>query len=189
MGNVYSTAGKKPQLPACMFLPFWFKLKVVTYLLIVILVGGCGKKQPAAIFSTPAGPRQVLLEVVETEQDMAKGLMFRQQLEEDHGMLFVYKEDVRPTFWMKNTYLSLDILFLTEDGILVDLFEQVPPCPMRPCPTYTSRFPCRYVLEVKGGYTARYHIRKGARVQFRNLEDKAKKTAAYTAGEQKGKGF
>ncbi len=90
---------------------------------------------------------------------------------------------------MKNTYLSLDILFLAQDGTIVDLFEQVPPCPMRPCPTYTPRSPCRYVLEIKGGYAARHKIRKGERVLLYNIEDEAKKKAVFSAGEQKEREF
>ncbi len=155
----------------------------------LLLCCSCGKKRPTAVFSSSAGHRQVFLELVETEQEKAQGLMFRNRLEDDHGMLFIYHKDVKPSFWMKNTFLSLDILFLAKDGTLVDIFEQVPPCPMKPCPTYTPSVLCRYVLEVKGGYAAQYHIRKGDRVELCNIENKAKKTVVYTAGEQKGRSF
>jgi len=129
----------------------------------------CTGKEPSAVFSTPSGPKRVLLEIAKTDWERARGLMFRSRMDEDLGMLFIFGESARPSFWMKNTYLSLDILFLSPEGIVVDLFEGLSPCPMDPCPRYTPRAPARYVLEVAGGFASRHAVRKGDRVLFENV--------------------
>ncbi len=95
--------------------------------------------------------------------------MFRSRLADDAGMLFVFERPCRPSFWMKNTYVSLDILFLSADGTVVERFERVPPCPMDPCPLYTPRSPVKYALEVKAGFSSAAGVRVGDRVRLLNL--------------------
>ena len=141
----------------------------VGFLLIGLLISSCAGREPAAVFLTPGGPKNVLLEVVATETERNRGLMFRTHLEEGRGMLFVFEEPGQPAFWMKNTYLSLDILFLSTEGIVVDLFERVSPCPMEPCPRYAPCSPARYVLEVAGGFVAHHVVRKGDRIRLENV--------------------
>ena len=147
------------------------KSKRLGLLLICLLLAGCAGREPAAVFSTPAGPKRVLLELATTEAERNRGLMFRTRLDQDRGMLFVFEEADRPAFWMKNTFLSLDILFLSREGIVVDLFEELPPCPMEPCPRYAPRLPSRYVLEVPGGFVAQHAVRKGDRVRLENMPE------------------
>jgi len=81
-------------------------------------------------------------------------------------MLFIYQEDVQPAFWMKNTYISLDIIFFSKDGRVVDMLTGLPPCPMDPCPRYRSQAWCRFALEVNAGFAAAHQIKKGDPVQF-----------------------
>ena len=138
-------------------------------LLICLFWSGCSGREPAAVFSTPDGPKKVLLELARTEVERSRGLMFRSRLAEDRGMLFVFPKIGRPAFWMKNTYLALDILFLSSEGIVVDLFEGLSPCPMDPCPRYTPRSPAKYVLEVSGGFVDQYAVRKGDRIRLENV--------------------
>ena len=141
----------------------------VGFLLLCLSLSGCAGRESVAVFSTPGGPKRVLLEVVATERERNRGLMFRSHLDEDRGMLFVFEESGRPAFWMKNTYLSLDILFLSTEGIIVDLFERVPPCPMEPCPRYAPLSAARYVLEVTGGFVAHHAVRKGDLIRLENV--------------------
>ena len=125
--------------------------------------------EPVAVFSTPQGPNRVLLEVASSEKKRNRGLMFRTHLGKGRGMLFVFEEPGRPAFWMKNTYLELDILFLSAERTVVDLYERLPPCAMEPCPRYVPRSPARYVLEVAGGFVAQHAVRKGDRVLLENV--------------------
>ena len=139
------------------------------FLLFCLLLSGCFGPEPAALFSTPTGPKKVLLEVADTERERNRGLMFRTRLDKDRGMLFVFDEPGQPAFWMKNTYLELDILFLSVDGTIVDLFEELSPCPMDPCPSYAPRAPARYALEVAGGFVAHHAVRRGDRIRLQNV--------------------
>lgn len=139
------------------------------FLLIGLFLSSCAGREPAAVFSTPGGTKRVLLEVAASETERNRGLMFRTHLEEGRGMFFVFEEPGQPAFWMKNTYLSLDILFLSTEGTIVDLFERLSPCPMEPCPRYAPRSPARYVLEVAGGFVAHHAVRKGDRIRLENV--------------------
>ncbi len=145
------------------------KSKRLVLVLICLFLTGCGGRKPAAVLSTPDGPKRVLLEVAATEAQRSRGLMFRTRLDPDRGMLFVFDEAGRAPFWMKNTFLSLDILFLSGEGIVVDLFERLPPCPMDPCPRYTPEFPYRYALELSGGFVGQHAVRRGDRIRFENM--------------------
>jgi hypothetical protein len=134
-----------------------------------MLLFGCSGGEASAVFSTARGPKRVLLEVAASERERNRGLMFRSRLPENRGMLFIFEQPGKPAFWMKNTYLSLDILFLSEQGVVVDLFESVPPCPMEPCPRYAPHSPSKYVIEVPAGFAARHAVRKGDRVGLQNV--------------------
>jgi uncharacterized protein len=127
----------------------------------------CSGKEFIALFDTPEGPVEVILELARTPDERQRGLMFRDRIGERQGMLFCFEADERHVFWMKNTYLSLDILFVTAEGVVVDVLEKLPPCPMDPCPTYRAEAASRYALELKAGFSERYQIRKGDRVRLK----------------------
>ena len=95
-----------------------------------------------------------------------KGLMFETHLGDKEGMLFVFTDDRIHSFWMKNTFLTLDLIFIDSGGAVVDFLEMLPPCPTGPCPTYSSRRPARYALEMKGGSIQRYGLQKGNLIRF-----------------------
>ncbi|PWV65906.1 uncharacterized membrane protein (UPF0127 family) [Plasticicumulans acidivorans] len=84
--------------------------------------------------------------------------MYRLMLPRDQGMLFVLPRPQVATFWMKNTYLPLDILYFDANRRLRTIHRNVPPCRRRPCPTYASTGPVLYVLEINAGEAARHAI-------------------------------
>lgn len=135
-----------------------------------LLLSGCKEKGPAVIFTTPEGEKRINVELARSGEKKARGLMFRNHLPPGNGMLFFYEQDVQPSFWMKNTYLSLDIIFISHDGLIVDILVRLPPCPMDPCPSYRSSARCRYALEVNAGFAADYQIKKGDSVQFAGFQ-------------------
>lgn len=109
---------------------------------------------------------EVRLELAVTPQEVAEGLMYRVSLPEDRGMLFLFERQRYPSFYMKNTLIPLDIIFLTATGSVVDVVENAPPCAADPCPTYSPRDPVLAVLELAAG-TARSHgIERGAVITF-----------------------
>lgn len=127
--------------------------------------GGCCKG-PVAVFNTPKGEISICLKIAKTEKEREKGLMFQTHLGEREGMLFLFDNDQIQPFWMKNTFLCLDLVFLNEKGLVVDFFEKLPPCPTEPCPVYYPRVPARYVLELKGGFVQYYRVQKGSHVKI-----------------------
>jgi len=101
------------------------------------------------------------VEVMRTDAERARGLMFRQGLDAGKGMFFVFdKEDVYP-FWMKNTLFPIDIIWLDKDKRVVHVASDVPPCRTTPCPVYTPSAKALYVLETPAGDAARYGIKPG----------------------------
>ena len=102
------------------------------------------------------------VEIAANEADRERGLMFRTQLAADHGMLFIYPDARIRNFWMKNTLIPLDILFFDADKRLINISANTRPCKTADCPTYASSAPAQYVLELKAGMAARFHLRKNA---------------------------
>jgi uncharacterized membrane protein (UPF0127 family) len=111
----------------------------------------------------------VTLELAETEDEQRQGLMFRPSLPDDQGMLFLYEQDWAHTFWMKNTFVALDIIFLAADGTVADMIEDVRPCKVEPCPRYTSRVPVRAVLEVVAGTAKAHGVAVGKQLSFEGV--------------------
>lgn len=122
----------------------------------------------AVIDFDPAGrpPVPVEVELAVTELEHERGLMFRRHLEEGHGMLFIFKTDDDRTFWMKNTLIPLDMIFIGHDHRVVGIVADASPL------TTTARDvgkPCRYVVEVPGGWAQANHIVAGTLVRFENV--------------------
>jgi uncharacterized protein len=108
----------------------------------------------------------VKLELALTPEDQAMGLMFREKLEENWGMLFIFPEDDYRSFWMKNTLVPLDMIWLDQEGRVVDVKSDVPPCKYDPCPLYTPAGPGRAVVELKAGTAAKHSVKAGSTLKF-----------------------
>jgi len=111
------------------------------------------------------GQRVYLAELSRTPADQARGLMFRSALAPDGGMLFVFSDETRRSFWMKNTLIPLDVIFITKDR-RIDSFHTMSPCPGDPCPIYQSAGKVVYVLEVNAGEVARNRFKVGDMVSI-----------------------
>jgi len=98
----------------------------------------------------------VSVELAQTDQERALGLMFRDVLPANQGMLFLFDQEDYLPFWMKNTLISLDLVWLDQKGTVVDVRASAPPCKLDPCPSYKPKKPARYVLELLAG-TAQAH--------------------------------
>ena len=110
----------------------------------------------------------VKAEIADDPQERSKGLMFRERLDQDSGMFFVFEREDRLSFWMKNTWIPLDMLFIDENFEIVEIKEFVPPCMEDPCPDYPSNKPARYVLEVNGGFVEKNSIRVSDKVLLKS---------------------
>jgi uncharacterized protein len=115
------------------------------------------EKSKASIV-TSAGPRDFTIELALTPAQQAQGLMFRREMAPDAGMLFVFPDSREQTFWMKNTYLPLDMIFIKPDGTILSIAERAVPLTETPVPSHGN---ARAVLEVNGGTAARLGIKPG----------------------------
>lgn len=115
---------------------------------------------PTAYVIFPDGYR-VAAEVAATDAARARGLMFRDSLDERAGMLFPFAVPDRHAFWMKNVRIPLDIIWLDARGRIVWIVEQAPPCTADPCPMYVPGTDASYVVEVVGGFAARHGVTAG----------------------------
>ena len=110
------------------------------------------------------GNTTVYAEAANTPAEREAGLMNRTALNQDAGMLFVFPAEQIQSFWMKNMRIPLDIVFITPDMRVLEIYQSVPPCTGDPCALYTSSAPIKYALEVNAGFSARNGITSGAAV-------------------------
>jgi YVTN family beta-propeller protein len=104
----------------------------------------------------------VYVDVANDPEEQSRGLMFRKSMEWNNGMLFVYEDVKYLSFWMKNTYIPLDMIFADKDLRIVDIKQDVQPCLQEDiCPSYPSKQPAKYVLEVNAGFVQQNGIRVG----------------------------
>jgi uncharacterized membrane protein (UPF0127 family) len=115
------------------------------------------QQQEEGFFQLTIKGRNIRVEVVRTEGEKARGLMFRDKLGADEGMLFVYEEEEFLTFWMKNTPLPLSIAFIDRKGKIVDI-QDMEPFSLR---THTSARPARYALEMNRNWFQKNGIKVG----------------------------
>jgi uncharacterized protein len=111
--------------------------------------------------ASKTGVHSFAVEVVDNDADRAKGLMYRKELPEGRGMLFDFHRDQEVSFWMQNTYIPLDMIFIRGDGRILRIEENTEPLSTRMIP---SRGPVRAVLEVIGGTSRKLGIAPGDRV-------------------------
>jgi uncharacterized membrane protein (UPF0127 family) len=111
--------------------------------------------------STHSGNREFQVEIADEPLERSRGLMFRREMAKDHGMLFDFDEEQPASFWMANTYLPLDMLFIKADGTVESIAERTTPMSRR---SITSRGPVRYVLEINGGLSDELGIEPGDKV-------------------------
>jgi len=105
----------------------------------------------------------ITIEIAETDKSRAKGLMGRPSLGITAGMLFIFERDDLRYFWMKNTPVSLDMIFVDQEKRIVHMVESTLPMSTQ---TYSSRFPVRYVIEVPAGFVKWFNIQTGMRIQW-----------------------
>lgn len=140
--------------------------KIVLSILAVFLLVGCASREPVVVL--PDGS-QITMEVAWSAAEQQKGLMYRENLRNDRGMLFPYSQEAIRTFWMKNTLIPLDILFLDKNGVIVSISNAVPCQENTTCELYSSSGPAQYVLEIPGGQAAAHSLKSGDQLMLKNI--------------------
>jgi uncharacterized membrane protein (UPF0127 family) len=120
-----------------------------------------------AILTTPAG-FTIYAEIADTPMKKAKGLMYRTSLAPDRGMLFIFQDRGYWTFWMKNTKISLDMIWLDQKGKIVDVQPNIPICERQDdfCPRYRPRHRAYSVLELKAGQAKNLELKPGVTLKM-----------------------
>lgn len=106
------------------------------------------------------------MEVADTESSRLRGLMFRQSLDQDSGMLFIFEKEGRTGFWLKNVLFPLDIIWISKDKKIVDIQSDLPPCKSDDCLIYYPGKDASFGLEINAGFAARHKLKVGDRVDF-----------------------
>ncbi|AEB11503.1 DUF192 domain-containing protein [Marinithermus hydrothermalis] len=103
---------------------------------------------------------ELVVEIADTPERWARGLMFRDSLPEDRGMVFLFPRTTDTGFWMKNTRIPLSIAFFDGEGVILRIMD-MEPCLADPCPVYTPGVAYRGALEVNQGWFERHGVREG----------------------------
>jgi uncharacterized membrane protein (UPF0127 family) len=129
-----------------------------------LLLAGCASASGPWV---ELGGQRYVIEIADDDAERARGLMFRDEMPADHGMLFIHEREEPRAYWMKNTHIPLDILYFDDKRRLVTQQRDVPPCSLGDrCPPYPSDAPARYVLELNAGEAARLKLEPGAELIF-----------------------
>jgi len=137
--------------------------KILLILAFLLLLTACTSEN--VVFIDNGNEKiKVNVEVAKSFEERSKGLMFREFLGESSGMLFVFEQENYLSFWMKNTLIQLDMIFISEDFEVVDI-KYASPCKEEPCVSYKSIKPAKYVLEVNGNFTVENNIRIGNSIE------------------------
>lgn len=140
----------------------------------VVLAGAAGLGTAGQLAASrggvtfPDGTR-VGVEIARTEAERQRGLMFRESLAPDEGMVFVFDAIGFYPFWMKNTLIPLDMLWLDPDGRVVSIAHSVPPCKADPCPTYPPSADALYVVEVVSGFAKEHGVEVGDQLMLEGI--------------------
>ena len=127
------------------------------------------KGEPEVVLKTRAGDQHVKVEIARTNLERQRGLMYRQSLEPGHGMIFLFDQPEKSMkFWMKNTYIPLDMIFIGPNKQVIYVEENAEPL------TLQSRGPdeeeSQFVLEVPGGWARAHGVERGVAVRFVDID-------------------
>ena len=148
-------------------------VKLLTVGAALCLLAGCGSRNDAGNLNTtevtfPNG-KSVLAETMLRDVDQMRGMMFRDALAKNRGMLFVHTTDENHPYWMYQVRIPLDIIWMDHSRRIVEISANAPPCstaPAHDCPSFGGHEKSRYVLELAGGGAALYGLKMGDQLSF-----------------------
>lgn len=107
--------------------------------------------------------RRIDIEIADNAQDRAKGLMHRTTMPDNQGMLFIFTQEGEQSFWMKNTMLSLDIMYVNKNKEIVTIYKHTQPYSENPIPSFKKAM---YVVETIAGFCDKYNVEEGDFIEF-----------------------
>lgn len=136
------------------------KSAIILAVFLLVFLSGCSKNSNEIYIDNGKKLVKINIEIADDNDERAMGLMFRERLDENSGMLFTFDDEENRTFWMKNTLIPLDMIFIDENLEIVDIKNALP-CKFEPCALYKSVQPSKYVLEVNANFSASKGINIG----------------------------
>ncbi len=112
------------------------------------------------------GTEKFMVEIADTLEKQIRGMMYREYVPADFGMLFIYESEDYRSYWMKNCLVTLDIVYLDRNKQVINMHIDVPPCKSEPCETYPSERPAQYVLELRGNRAKELNLKPGDTIFF-----------------------
>lgn len=106
------------------------------------------------------------VKLAQTKAEKRKGLQGRRKLGQNQGMLFIYPKERQLSFWMKDTLIPLDIIWLNKNKEVIKIKHKAQPCKSEPCPTFEPEEKSQYVLEIKGGRSKEIGLKEGKKLKF-----------------------
>ena len=132
-------------------------MRLLLCMLMLISCVACASGDPSVVL----GGERFKVEIADTQQKQALGLMFRDSMPADEGMIFLFPNEAPRSFWMKNTRIPLDIMYFDKDLKMVSISANTPPCRVSRCPSYPSSKPAMYVLELNAGTASELGVGPG----------------------------
>jgi uncharacterized membrane protein (UPF0127 family) len=140
---------------------------------LALLVGitACQAEPKVTIYTKQDRQVSFLVEVADTPAKREMGLQYRRELADDRGMIFIFPVESQQSFWMKNTPIALDMIFINRDRRIVGIVEQTTPFSLDP--RFVSA-QSQFVLEIRGGLAKRFGIQSGDTVSFEGISEGVK---------------
>ena len=133
----------------------------------------CGEKAATVddlntIGLTLPNGQEIRVEIMIDPKDQLRGMMFRTEMKPGHGMLFINRQPTKQQFWMYQTLIPLDMIWMDSGKRIVEIVPNAPPCKTKAsqCPQYGGHEDSRYVLELDGGMAQKYGLKLGQQMQF-----------------------
>ena len=124
------------------------------------------KPRGTAVFHTDAGAARVSVEVVRSFREVQRGLMFRRYMAPDDGMLFIFAQEEQQSFWMKNTLIPLDMIFVRTDMTVLGVVHDAEPKTLGPRRVEGKS---QFVVETNAGWAKKHGVKAGVRVEFEGV--------------------
>jgi len=144
-------------------------IPIILLLIILTTVLILQKNEQQNLYKLILQDQTIFLKPAITPQQKSQGLMFITNLPKNQGMIFIYSNEQPHSFWMKNTLVPLDIIFLNKNFQVIDIKQNVPPCKQDPCSTYQAKKPAQYVIEINAGLSQELAIKEGDKLTLTKL--------------------
>jgi len=122
-------------------------------------------EQPLVCFAQKC----LAVEIAHTPEELSRGLMYRENLAENAGMLFIFGSEERQSFWMKNTKIPLDMIWMDAAGEIIFIKENAQPCATLLCESYGPNADAKFVLEANAGFAQKNNLTPGDKAEFKNI--------------------